>query len=53
MQKHRSKQHASLMKEQQVCSDSMFGAKTLTELCLSKTNVFSNVLALTINECLQ
>ena len=31
----------------------MFGAKTLAELCLSETNVFSNVLALTINECLQ
>jgi len=28
MQKHRSKQHASLVKEQQVCSDSMFCAKT-------------------------
>jgi len=31
----------------------MFGAKTLAELCLSETNVFSNVLALTINEYLQ
>jgi hypothetical protein len=31
----------------------MFGAKTLAELCLSETNVFSNVLALTIDECLQ
>ena len=31
----------------------MFGARSLAKLCLSKSNVFSNVLTLKMNQCLQ